>query len=160
MKASEIRAALIPKLSAFCGFPIIQGDGNGPLPDGVHATYKITTPNGKDNGGPVEIYSNGEFTFQESKKVTISFTAYDADDDVSFDAAEKIHDWFKFYGEVDLNAANIAIVELSNITNRDAFVVENYERRNGFDVIIRVIREFTRVATYIERAEITGNTTN
>jgi predicted CoA-binding protein len=58
----------------------------------------------------------------------------------------------------DLMAANIAVVELTSIANRDAFVVENYERRNGFDVIIRVGRELARVVNDVERVETSGET--
>jgi hypothetical protein len=158
MKIVDIRNALIPKIKTFCNVPVIEADGNGPRPDGTHATYKFTTAFAKDNGRPVEVYSNGQMTFQDSYKVTISLNAFDLDDDVSRELAQQIYEWFEFYGLDDLKAANIAVVELSNITNRDAFVVENYERRNGFDVIIRVTRELTRVVDNIETVNTSGVT--
>jgi hypothetical protein len=159
MKITDVRDALIPKIKAFCNVPIIEADGNGPRPDGSHATYKFTTAFSKDNGRATELFEDNQLIRQDSYKVTISISTYDLDDDVSRDLAQQIYDWFEFYGSDDLRAVNIAVVELSNIVNRDAFVVENYERRNGFDVIIRVSRELTRAANDVERVDTTGNTT-
>lgn len=156
MNISELRNTLIPKLKAFCNIPIIEADNIGPRPHGSHATFKFTNPYGKDVGRSVEVYEDGQMIRQDSYKTTISFNAYDLDDDVSRELAQKIYDWFDFFGEVDLMTANIAVVELTNVLNRDAFVVENYERRNGFDAIIRVSRELARAANEIERIETTG----
>ena len=156
MNISELRAALIPKIKTFCNVPIIEADGNGPTPSGSFATYKFTTAYAKDVGRPIEVFETNKLTRQDSYKVTISLSAYDMDDDVSRDLAQKIWDWFDFFGQDDLLTANVAVVELSNIVNRDAFVVENYERRNGFDVIIRVLRELERATNPIEHVETTG----
>jgi hypothetical protein len=160
MNIVDVRNALIPKIKTFCNVPIIEADGNGPKPDGSHATYKFTNAYGKDNGRASEVYSNNSMIRTESFKVTISFNAFDLDDDVSRELAQKIYDWFEFYGSDDLTANNIAVVELTNINNRDAFVVENYERRNGFDVIIRVSRELTRISSEIESVGTSGQTNN
>lgn len=156
MKIVDVRNALIPKIKAFCGVPVIEADSNGTKPGGSHATYKFTNPYGKDVGRAAEFYQDNAMIRQESFKTTISFNAYDLDEDVSRELAQQIYDWFEFYGYEDLRASNIAVVELTNIANRDAFVVENYERRNGFDVIIRIGRELERVAIDIERVETTG----
>jgi hypothetical protein len=155
---AEVRNALIPKIKAFCGVPIIQADQIGDKPDGAHATYKFTNAYGKDVGRPVEAYDGNGMVQKETYKVTISLNAFDMDDDISRELAQQIYDWFQFHGVDDLMAANIAVVELTSIANRDAFVVENYERRNGFDVIIRVGRELARVVNDVERVETSGET--
>jgi hypothetical protein len=157
MNISDVRNALIPKIKAFCNVPIIEADGNGPMPEGSFATYKFTTAYAKDVGRPSDVFRADKTYRYDSYKATISISAYDLDDDASRDLAQKIYDWFGFYGEDDLTAVNVAVVELSNIVNRDAFVVENYERRNGFDVIIRVSRELSRADEFIERVETQNN---
>jgi hypothetical protein len=105
MKITDVRDALMPKIKAFCNVPIIEADGNGPRPDGSHATYKFTTALAKDNGRATELFEDNQLIRQDSYKVTISISAYDLDDDVSRDLAQQIYDWFEFYGSDDLRAA-------------------------------------------------------
>lgn len=148
MKLSELRTALIPTLKNFCGAPIIQGDQIGSKPDVAHATYKFTTPYGKSAGREEEVYIVTETGAQIKRiveyRTVMSVTAYSMDDDESVDLAQKIHDWFAFDGADYLNSIGVVIAEQTDVTNRDAFVVENYERRNGFDVIMRIKSEKTR----------------
>lgn len=157
MSAITIRDTLIPRLHAFCGVPIIEADSAGNRPTGAHATYKFTRPYGKDVGRADEITkieSGGyKMIMQENYKMTISITAYDKDNDISYALAQEIYDWFGFHGADILSLANVVVVEKTDVQNRDAFVVEEYERRNGFDVIIRTSRKIERFVDYIETVQ-------
>jgi len=163
MNPNDLRKTIVPLLNVFCGVPVIEADGNGPKPDGSHVTYKLTNPYGKDKGREVEEVAQDGTGFKmirtESFKTTISFSAYDFDDDISRELAQKVYDWFAFYGYDDLLNNNIAVIEQTDIINRDAFVVENYERRNGFDVIIRISREMSRNVDIVEDINIDGQAT-
>lgn len=144
MEISDVRETIIPELTLFCGRPIIMADDVGEKPTGSHATYKITLPYGRGIGRPEEIPEPTPEGLQmkriEEYRATFSFTAYSMDEIESYELAQKIHDWFSFEGYNFLNQFGIAVAEQTDITNRDAFIVENYERRNGFDVILRIMR--------------------
>lgn len=159
MKITELRDHLIPVINEHCGAPIIQGDQIGDQPKGKHATYKITTPYGQGVGQaeeiPVVVDGISKMRRIDEYQATISFTAYAMDDDESVELAQSIYDWFKFDGLDTLQGLGVAVVEQTNITNRDAFVIEDYERRNGFDVILRIkrVRDFN--VDWIEKVQLT-----
>lgn len=155
MKTSELKASIIPPLATFCGSPIIMADGVGDKPNGQHATYKITTPYGKGTGQPEQTIIQTETDVKlrqvNEYRTIISFTAYSMDEDESLDLAKKIYDWFAFDGYDVLDAIGVVIVEQTDITGRDAFIVENYERRNGFDVIIRIMDEKEKNVNWFDK---------
>lgn len=158
MQITEIRDALMPALFAHCGVPIIEQDQTGVRPDGPHGTYKFTSPYIKDVGLPNETAiaeGNTYFLSQsETYKVTLSLSAYAMDGDESYGLAVKMREWFDFYGADELEGIDVVVVTLGNIENRDAFVVDDYERRNGFDVTLRVFKELKREVGYIEKIEV------
>jgi hypothetical protein len=158
MKVSELRDIIIPAIKVFTDALIIQEDQLGDQPEGPHATYKFTTPymQGVGQAEETAIVEDGVYKLRrvdEHKKV-ISFTAYSMDEDESLELAQKIHDWFSFFGSDILQSIGVAVAEQTSVTNRDAFVVENYERRNGFDVILRIKRTQDLEIEWIEFAEI------
>ena len=57
------------------------------------------------------------------------------------DLAQRLKDWFDFQGDLFLNANGIVVVESEDITQRDLLIIDNYERRYGFDVRIRYVKE-------------------
>lgn len=149
MNIKDLKALLIPAITKHCKAEIIMADDMGDKPEVPHATYKITTGYGKGVGRAEEVHeetaSGGVILKRtETYKVTISFTAYAMDEDDSLELAQYIYDWFTFHGFSILSKVGITVADQTDITNRDAFVVENYERRNGFDVILRVTTEKTR----------------
>ena len=158
MKASELRDILIPAINEHTGSPIIQGDQIGDKPEIAHATFKFTTPYGRGVGQAEEIpvIVDGVYTLRRKDEfqTVISFTAFAMNDDESVDLAQSIHDWFSFYGVDILQNIGIAVVDQTNVTNRDAFVIEDYERRNGFDVILRITRIQDLEVNWIETVQI------
>lgn len=159
MNVKELRAVLIPAIKKHCGAPIIMADQMGERPEVPHATYKLTTPYGKAVGQAEEtgVVINGEYKLQRLSdyKTTISFTAYAMDDDDSVTLAQKIYDWFSFAGVDVLQSIGVAVADQTDIINRDAFVIEDYERRNGFDVILRVPHQQLKDIEWIDVAVIT-----
>lgn len=159
MNVKELRAVLIPAISKHCTAPIIMADQMGERPKVPHATYKLTTPYGKAVGQAEEtgVVINGEYKLQRLSdyKTTISFTAYAMDDDDSVVLAQKIYDWFSFAGIDVLQSIGVAVADQTDVINRDAFVIEDYERRNGFDVILRVPHQQLKGIEWIDVAVIT-----
>ncbi|WP_212934949.1 phage neck terminator protein [Bacillus hominis] len=159
MNAKELRAILIPAIKKHCAAPIIMADQMGERPKVAHATYKFTTAHGKAVGQAEEtgVVINGEYKLQRLSdyKVTISFTSYAMDDDDSVVLAQKIYDWFSFAGLDVLQSIGVAVADQTDIINRDAFVIEDYERRNGFDVILRVPHQQLKDIEWIDSAVIT-----
>ncbi|WP_411501375.1 LIC_12616 family protein [Bacillus thuringiensis] len=159
MNVKELRAVLIPAINKHCAAPIIMADQMGERPKVPHATYKLTTPYGKAVGQAEEtgVVINGEYKLQRLSdyKTTISFTAYAMDDDDSVALAQEIYDWFSFAGVDVLQSIGVAVADQTDIINRDAFVIEDYERRNGFDVILRVPHQQLKDIEWIDVAVIT-----
>jgi hypothetical protein len=157
MSIAAFKNSLIPKIKAFANVPIIEAEQTGDKPDGPHVTFKITTPYGKDRGQAEErgLALQDRFVMSrvESFKRIVSFTAYDLDNDASFDLAQAIHDWFDFYGYDQLRVLDFVVVDSTAVQNRDAFVLDGYERRNGFDVTLRLTREIQQEFDYIERVD-------
>lgn len=154
---------LIPVIKTFCnGISIIEADQKGDRPDGAHATFKITSPYIKGVGQAEEIGEFGETSYQLRRvdpfKRVLSFTAYDMDEDISHELAQQIHDWFSYHGYDFLTINNIVVAEQSAVSNRDAFVIDGYERRNGFDVTLRMTREMIQEFEYIEHVDIEPTT--
>jgi hypothetical protein len=157
MNLKELTAAIIPALTTFCGSPIIMADDMGEKPNGPHATYKITTKFGKGVGRAEETFEQSADGLKikrvEEYKAIFSFTAYAMDDDESMDLAQQIYDWFAFDGYEFLDQFGIVIADQTDVINRDAFIVENYERRNGFDVIFRIIRKTTHDVDWFDKVQ-------
>ena len=160
MKISELKAAIIPAIAAFSGRPLIMGDDVGDRPTEPHATYKFITPYTPGVGQPdqyiVELNGATFLRTVDEYHTTISISSYAMDEDESLDLAQTIYDWFMFGGVEEMQRLGIAVIEQTAITNRDAFIVENYERRNGFDVILRITRMKDLPFNTIEHVEING----
>lgn len=78
--------------------------------------------------------------WREQWELTISFTAVSK---TYFDAIEIAHlfnAWLKNTGRSYMENNNIAFVNIMPITTRDFIFVNDYERRQGFDCILRFER--------------------
>ena len=155
MSIADIKNLLIPQIKTFVGVPVIAANQNAPKPDGTHASYKITSAYLKAPGQPNETVSSNKLTSDEEYKIVISFSSYDMDQDISFDLSQKIHDWFAFYGEEWLQSNNLVVSDITGIQNRDILLVDDYERRNGFDVTIKTVRTLEKQIDIIEN--VTNN---
>lgn len=159
MSIKDFKDVLIPEIKRHVNVPVIEADQIGDPPDGPHVVFKITMRYGKDRGQADErgitLPDSLVLSRVESFKRVISFTAYDMDNDSSIDLAQKVHDWFSFVGYDFLSSKNMVLVEATSVQNRDSFVLEDYERQNGFDVTLRLTRELQQVVEYIEQVNVT-----
>lgn len=161
MNVTEFKNMLIKDMTPYANCPLFPADENRPKPNSEHVTFKLTVANRKGVGHTDETYfedADGFKTKQESEiLITLSFNAYDKDEDISRDLAMHIYDYFQFYGYEFLSSIGATVAQLTDVTNRDAFIVEEYERRNGFDVIIRIKRIKIKAFGYFDRVEVKPN---
>lgn len=138
------------------GLTIIRADQTGELPDLPYATYKIIS--GRKGAGRENIehadYGNRliEQRSQE-RNATISFNVYGASHDNAYETAEALRKWFEFKGEESLEQLNVSIVSVEDVTNRSVFLVNAYDEKYGFDVIIRYLDNDELEIDYFDRVE-------
>lgn len=94
-------------------------------------------------------------TFTNHFSMVASFTVYSDDEIESNNIAEALYNFFDVFGRSNLKVRNMVIKNIGPIQNRDSLIVDDYERRVGFDVTIRAIREVTQDIETIETVEFT-----
>ena len=87
-------------------------------------------------------------------KFSISFTAYGKDELQSKQLAMIAWEFFKFKSYHLFTRENLIVVDTMNIGNRDVFDVDDYERREGFDVIFRRVHKIDNRLETIEKYRI------
>lgn len=89
--------------------------------------------------GQVTEYQVGRSTvIEQDIEIVLSVTATTDEIESATNLAYKALEWFKGSGWLTLSDSNIHVVRVENITNRDVFLNIEYERRQGFDVRLRV----------------------
>lgn len=149
MDYRKIRNAIVKGLYDYLNVPVVPTDDVGDKPNYPYISYKFTTlkiPQGSHNLYKDIVPSNDErfqydieYTREEQPKMIISMNAYSTDDVEAFQLALEMESWFKFQGYRFLKDNEIVVVNISNIQDRTIQIVDNYERRQGFDVAIRVM---------------------
>ncbi|HZK01326.1 MAG TPA: hypothetical protein VFC96_00510, partial [Anaerovoracaceae bacterium] len=98
-----------------------------------------------------------EHTREEQPKMIVSINAYSLDGTEGHQLALDAEAWFKFVGQQYLKENGIIVVGTSNIQDRTIQIVDNYEKRQGFDVTIRVMDIRTMRTETIEEHKIEGS---
>lgn len=104
-------------------------------------------------GQPNESSKEADMRLEQVHELTVSISAYSNKLDESFEQAHKALEWFKGLGVYELGDENIVIVRTQPIMNRDTFLTTEYERRHGFDVVLRVKCCSSFNVGYIEHVE-------
>lgn len=92
--------------------------------------------------------------WEEQHEFTISFTACSNDIFDCVELIQKMNAWLTNSGYEYLRSKEIICVSTTPAINRDSFLVNDYERRNGFDVRLRMAREVNTEVNYIEKVII------
>ena len=93
-------------------------------------------------------------TLQLQPQFTISFSVYGKDSMQAKDLVLEVWNYFKHKSYYDLIRHNIVVVECMNISNRDVLQIDEYERREGFDVRFRTTHQIQRTIETIETYKI------
>lgn len=101
--------------------------------------------------GQVTEYQEGLNTvIEQDLEIVLSVTATTDGIESAANLAYKALEWFKGKGWLSLSDSNIHVVRVENMTNRDVFLNIEYERRQGFDVRLRVRGQSTYISEVIE----------
>lgn len=160
MKNSDIRNYIIGGLNEYMGdkCPVLLSTSVEKQIPYPYISYTITNPRIE----PVKwsMYEEiGTDTIKRRYETIIeqvySFTVIGNEEDQVQDLMHEAVNYFRIYGVDDLSIHQIAIVEVSNVQNRDNFVSVEYEKRIGFDVRFRMteVSEYESVR-YIETINI------
>lgn len=148
--------AIRKQLAADCAATIIRADQPGALSKLPYATYKIIGDRkGKGREDVTYISKDNalEETRFEERNITISFNCYGTSHDNSLSLATQLRKWFVLGGPIYLDELNVAIVGISDVQNRTTFLVDAYDEKWGFDVIIRYIDTDQHEIDYFDKVE-------
>lgn len=160
-----IRNVLVKELATFLSSQVVMLDQAHKKPPLPFLGYKVTTPYAPERGGAAETdetvpSANPDFEYDiertatEQPTMTISFTAYADTEDEAVALALQAQEWVRFSGYDTLSDNNMVVVETTAVQNRDTLLVDDYERRQGFDVILRVTSQSTKRIDTLEQAII------
>src|SRR5690554_2659792 len=165
MDLRELRNQIIHKLHQYMELPIVPQDQTEPKPAYPYMTYKFIVPYNhfghQGNYSRKLIPSNDERfeydieeTLETQAQMTLSLNAYckgESDSQmVAYEIARKAMGWFKHVGYQDLLDLNITVVNIEAFGDRTVLIVDDYEARAGFDVILRTTDTIKRRIETIE----------
>lgn len=99
-----------------------------------------------------------EYRYVRTPRATLSVTAYDRDGTRIHDITQAAHEWFSISELANdwLQPYETTVVTTLSIDNRDTMLDREIERRQGFDVRLRIVDVVRVTVPTIERVEITG----
>ena len=119
---------------------VIRADQMGELPSLPYVTYKVINDRkgvGRENIEHVDGENELIEKRSQERNATISFNVYGTSHDNAFEVAKQLRKWFEWRGSLFLEEINVALVSVSAVDNRSVFLVDAYDEKYGFDVIIR-----------------------
>ena len=140
-------------LSAALGVPVIRSDQSAAAPPYPYLTYTVTTV-ASANAGTWQRHADGYD--RKYLTTTWSITALAEDWAVSVNLAVAARDWLEHTGHVQLSDAGVIVARVTDVNNRDNVLTVEYERRNGFDVTLRMYDVVSDPRSYIDSAQING----
>lgn len=159
---SEIRNVIVGGLSRYLSRPVVLNNNADKMENYPFMTYTVINPRLDNYGEPsiktVNRVINGQTKkmtqFQKIIEIVYSFTVISEDEDEAQDLLHQAVSFFDVFGVGDLKQGKIAVVEVSNVQNRDSLITIDYEHRLGFDVRLRVTEINEQESVYIESADI------
>jgi hypothetical protein len=165
---SSIIEKIITELYKYMNIPVIIAEQNTPKPGYPHLSIKVMNPYMQETTLASDTYKtipnddqeseflyNIEYTRQEQPQISLSITAYSLTYGESIQKSLSALSWFKLFGYDYLKSQNIVVVETTQVQDRDILIVDNYERRSGFDIKLRVLSQLINIVPTIETFEIT-----
>jgi len=164
-----IKDSLVKGMQEHLHVDVVPTDTAARKPKHPYISYKIT--NSLDSktfslvDEVVESYNpdfeyDVEVTRKEQASFTLSVNVYSDNNDEAHELAIKTADWFRFHGYFYFVEINVAVVNVTNITDRAARIVDDYEARYGFDVRFRAARAIKKRIETIESHSFTGEVKN
>lgn len=149
---------IVNRLQTHISRPVILADQASPKPSYPYVGIKETSSFIPQPGQPV--IRNDPLPQDISQVATsqptmvLSVTVYSKSFQEADALSHQVYDWFSFTGEQVLKDAGFVVVDITAITNRDSLIVDDYERRRGFDVTLRFVYEQWRNVEEIQTVNI------
>lgn len=152
----SIRNAIIGGLHTAMDVPVIDGNSTNKKPEYPYISFVITTPFNREFSNPREqTFSDTTQTRKEEITMTVSFNAHSNSFDEAHTTALDAIRFFEF--ESNLYASGVVVINTLPAENRDVLLVDQRERRVGFDVLFRVESDLTRELTTIDDVDFDVN---
>lgn len=165
----QVRDAFIARLSAALNRAVIlHNQTEAEQEDYPIIYYQPVTP-WMARGGANRAYTRTDTGLAESWEepteatISISVVSYNREladgryvfgEDEALEWAERAMTYLLFRGREELRADGIAVIEVTNIQNRTALLVDDVARQYGFDVRLRYRRADTRPSARLARGRI------
>lgn len=161
MSLTTVRNLIVSKLNAKLSKPVIQMEQVAAKPPYPFVGYKIIVANNKGLGLPVMVRetvpsadvkfaSDIKETVTDQTTLTISFSTYCATQMEAAEMAIVVKNCIQYELYFDLKDAGAVVLEITAIGDRTTLITNVYEYRSGFDVIIRMATETSRIVPTIE----------
>lgn len=167
MNFEEKKNSLIGLLNEFLKRPVVMKNQEFPRPqknqmvDYPFLAYTVTSHRITDEGRGNYSYekdpesSDSLISIKENQvKFSISFSSYSRIEEESKSLCTSAIHFFEHIGYEALRKLDITVVDITNVSARDEFQTDTYERITGFDVICRTTETIEK---NIETIETTGN---
>ena len=145
----ELRNMIVQKLHAYLDKPVVMVTSPQNKPTYPFIGYTITSYALDSFGRPIYEYGD-DYKAKLSQETVFSFTAYSRDDAEAKDLAMDARDFFHHTGRQALRDENLVVAGMTGLASRDSLIVDDCERRAGFDVTIRTTRELVEDVGLIE----------
>lgn len=139
---------------------VIEANQSAQKPPYPYITILFGGPYSASQGhtGNIYIGDNGDedidYTLARNEIMTLSITSIAESSEDAKENAEQVSKWFNWIGYDDLKEAGAVVSGQEAMTNRDVVIVDDFEKRIGFDIRLRVLSTVTRKESWI--GEIDG----
>ncbi len=159
---ADIRTALFTGINTDTGVLTIEANQATHKPPYPYTTILFGGPiaGGQAHKGNIYIIDNEEddtidYTIAKNEVLTLSVTAIAGDSLTAQTNALKAADWFSWTGQETLKDAGASVLTVMPLTNRDSIIVDQWERRVGFDVRLQVLDVTVKTMERIDQIERT-----
>lgn len=150
MNYAYIRNGIVDGLNEHLQIPVVPTDTNQPKPPYPFVSYKFTTLYKSDasvmtrqlvTSGDENFNQDIEYVLRDQPQMVLSINAYSLDEAEAYDLALRVRAWFKLHGYRYLKELELIVVNVTALQDRSILIVDNYEKRIGFDVTLRTYSE-------------------
>lgn len=148
--------AIRTQLATDLGLTIIRADQTGPIPALPYVTYKVIGDRkgfGRESSNYLDSSNALVETRNQTRNTTISFNVYGTSHDNAYEVASQLRKWFEWRGSLFLEEINVAAVSVEEVGNRTTFLIDSYDEKWGFDVIIRYQESDSLEIDYFDQVE-------
>ena len=159
MNPYNVQDAIITGLNQALTPTIVSDDQEAPKPSYPFGSVKVITAYTNEIGEDVIVVTeadvdNATISKVEMPEMTLSINAYSSNDSETYGLIQDMKDWLEFNSEFYLDELSIAVIDTTDIQNRDVLIQDNYERRFGFDARVRYNRTISKTIESINTVDI------